>query len=137
MAADAAQGNACWFSLRPLDEGRGYPRGNKSVLLRPSAVICPALTNSDALHWFARMIGLGCMRLSTAADRDDERAVSVIRAALDAGATLLDTADAYCRDDREAGHNERLIARALAGWGGDRARITVATKGGMRRPNGA
>src|SRR5687768_164376 len=82
------------------------------------------------------MIGLGCMRLSTAADRDDERAVSVIRAALDAGATLLDTADAYCRDDREAGHNERLIARALAGWGGDRARITVATKGGMRRPNG-
>jgi aryl-alcohol dehydrogenase-like predicted oxidoreductase len=77
------------------------------------------------------------MRLSTAADRDDERAVAVIRAALDAGATLLDTADAYCRDDRDTGHNERLVARALAGWSGDRARITVATKGGMRRPNGA
>ncbi len=82
-------------------------------------------------------IGLGCMRLSTAADRDDDRAMVVIRTALDAGATLLDTADSYCRDDRDVGHNERLIARALAGWTGDRARITVATKGGMRRPNGA
>src|SRR5918992_1576337 len=85
----------------------------------------------------SRLIGLGCMRLSTAADRDDERSVAVIRAALDAGATLLDSADSYCLDERDVGHNERLIARALAGWAGDRARITVATKGGMRRPNGA
>src|SRR6185503_13662217 len=77
------------------------------------------------------------MRLSTAAIRDEERAIAVIHAALDAGATLLDTADAYCHDDRDTGHNERLIARALATWNGDRARITVATKGGMRRPKGA
>jgi aryl-alcohol dehydrogenase-like predicted oxidoreductase/predicted kinase/histidinol phosphatase-like enzyme len=77
------------------------------------------------------------MRLSTAPNRDEERALGVIRAALDAGAMLLDTADAYCQDDREVGHNERLIARALLGWKGSRARITVATKGGMRRPNGA
>lgn len=83
------------------------------------------------------VIGLGCMRLSTSADRDDERSVRVIHTALDAGATLLDTSDAYCRDDRETGHNERLIARALATWQGDRARITVATKGGIRRPKGA
>ena len=83
------------------------------------------------------MLGLGCMRLSTLADRNDERSVAVIRAALDAGATLLDTSDAYCLDDRDVGHNERLIARALEGWNGDRKRITVATKGGMRRPNGA
>jgi aryl-alcohol dehydrogenase-like predicted oxidoreductase/histidinol phosphatase-like enzyme/predicted kinase len=77
------------------------------------------------------------MRLSTSADRDDERGVAVIRAALDAGATLLDTADAYCLDDRDVGHNERMIAQALAGWPGDCARITVATKGGMRRPKRA
>ena len=83
------------------------------------------------------MIGLGCMRLSTGADRDDERGIAVIRAALDAGATLLDTADAYSLDEGDVGHNERLIARALAGWAGDRSRITVATKGGMRRPGGA
>ena len=77
------------------------------------------------------------MRLSTAPDRDAERAVAVIHAALDAGVTLLDTADAYCRDDTETGHNERLIAAALREWRGDRSRIEVATKGGLRRPGGA
>ncbi|HZO41190.1 MAG TPA: aldo/keto reductase, partial [Methylomirabilota bacterium] len=77
------------------------------------------------------------MRLSTDPERDDERGIAVIRAALDAGATLLDTADAYCLDESDLGHNERLIVRALAGWAGDRTRITVATKGGMRRPKGA
>ena len=83
------------------------------------------------------MIGLGCMRLSTALDRDEERGLAVIHAALDAGATLIDTADAYCIDEQDAGHNERLVARALAAWSGDRSRITVATKGGIRRPKGA
>ncbi len=43
-------------------------------------------------------IALGCMRLSTESDRDDARSVAVIHAALDAGVTLLDTADAYCLD---------------------------------------
>ena len=76
------------------------------------------------------------MRLSTARDRVDERAVDVIRAALDAGFTLLDSADSYARDEADRGHNERLIARALAEWGGDRSTVTVATKGGMRRPGG-
>ena len=82
-------------------------------------------------------IGLGCMRLSTVAERDDARSVDVIHAALDAGATILDTADTYCRDDSEIGHNERLIASALRGWSGDRSRVQVATKGGMKRPKGA
>src|SRR5256885_13666879 len=82
-------------------------------------------------------IGLGCMRLSTAPHRDEPLAIAVIHAALDAGATLLDTADAYCHDERDLGHNERLIARAVASWSGDRVRITIGTKGGMRRPDGA
>ena len=80
---------------------------------------------------------LGCMRLSTAPDRDDERSISVLHAALDAGVRLLDTADVYCRDETEIGHNERLIARALATWSGDRSQIRVATKGGLTRPDGA
>ena len=79
-------------------------------------------------------IGLGCVRLSTPADRDDARSVAVIHAALDAGVTLLDTSDAYCRDESETNHNERLIAAALLSWPGDRSAIEVATKGGMRRP---
>ena len=81
-------------------------------------------------------IGLGCMRLSTERDRDDARSIAVLHAALDAGVTLLDTADAYCWDDSERGHNQRLIARALSTWNGDRSRITVATKGGITRPEG-
>jgi aryl-alcohol dehydrogenase-like predicted oxidoreductase/histidinol phosphatase-like enzyme/predicted kinase len=81
-------------------------------------------------------IGMGCMRLSTAADRDDGRAIAAIHAALDAGVRLLDTADAYAHDASDIGHNERLIARALASWPGDRRSVVVATKGGMTRPNG-
>jgi aryl-alcohol dehydrogenase-like predicted oxidoreductase/histidinol phosphatase-like enzyme len=83
-----------------------------------------------------RPVGIGCMRLSTAADRDDDRAVAVLHAALRAGATFFDTADAYCLDESDAGHNERLIARALDTWAGDRSRVIVATKGGLTRPGG-
>jgi aryl-alcohol dehydrogenase-like predicted oxidoreductase/histidinol phosphatase-like enzyme len=79
---------------------------------------------------------MGCMRLSTDADRDEAQAIAVLHAALDAGVTLLDTADAYCRDDGEIGHNERLIARALAASRVDRTRLLVATKGGLTRPQG-
>jgi aryl-alcohol dehydrogenase-like predicted oxidoreductase/histidinol phosphatase-like enzyme/predicted kinase len=81
-------------------------------------------------------IGLGCMRLSTEPDRDAARAIDVLHAAFDAGITLLDSADAYCHDETERGHNERLIARALATWGGDRSSVRLATKGGMVRPGG-
>jgi aryl-alcohol dehydrogenase-like predicted oxidoreductase/histidinol phosphatase-like enzyme/predicted kinase len=84
----------------------------------------------------ARPIAIGCMRLSTDPDRDDDRSVEVLHAAFDGGVTLLDTADAYCLDERDIGHNERLIARALSSWPGDRSRISVATKGGMTRPEG-
>lgn len=83
-----------------------------------------------------RPIGIGGMRLSTVPDRDDARAIAVIHAALDAGVMLLDTANAYCLDDTDTGHNERLIARALATWNGDPARVRIATKGGLTRPEG-
>lgn len=80
------------------------------------------------------MIGLGCMRLSTAPDRDDSRALAVVRAAVDGGIALLDTADAYAGDDADVGHNEQLIAQGLRG-----AEIppTIVTKGGLTRPAGA
>src|SRR5688572_12491858 len=81
---------------------------------------------------------MGCMRLSTAPDRDEARGIAVLHAALDAGVTFLDTADSYCWDATETGHNERLVARAIATWSGDRSRqpITIATKGGLTRPEG-
>jgi aryl-alcohol dehydrogenase-like predicted oxidoreductase/predicted kinase/histidinol phosphatase-like enzyme len=76
------------------------------------------------------------MRLSTERDRDAANAIRVLHAAFDAGVTFLDTADAYCWDDTERGHNERLIAAALTTWSGDRSRVQVATKGGLTRPDG-
>ena len=81
-------------------------------------------------------IGLGCMRLSTERERDEASAIAVLHAAFDAGISLLDSSDAYCWDDTERGHNERLIARALTTWSGDRSRVSVATKGGLTRPGG-
>jgi aryl-alcohol dehydrogenase-like predicted oxidoreductase len=79
-------------------------------------------------------IGLGEMPMSLAGRPDEARSIRTIHAALDAGVTLIDTADAYCRDGSELGHGERLVAKALAGWPGDRDRVLVATKGGHTRP---
>ena len=84
----------------------------------------------------ARPLTIGCMRLSTEPDRDEAKSIAVLHAAFDAGITLLETADAYCRDDTELGHNERLVALALSTWHGDRSRVKVATKGGITRPAG-
>jgi aryl-alcohol dehydrogenase-like predicted oxidoreductase len=76
------------------------------------------------------------MHLSIQDRPPEEQGIRVIQAALDAGVTLIDTADVYCLDDRDLGHNERLIARALKGWQGDRSGVIIATKGGMTRPAG-
>jgi len=80
-------------------------------------------------------IGLGGMPLSIEGRPDDRgRAVATIHAALDAGITLIDTADAYHLHADEVGHNEVLIAQALATYGGDTSEVLVATKGGHLRP---
>jgi aryl-alcohol dehydrogenase-like predicted oxidoreductase len=79
-------------------------------------------------------IGLGAMPLSTKEDRPSpDDAVAVVHAALDAGVTLVDTADSYAADEAEFGHNEELVARALASYGGDTSSVLVATKGGHTR----
>jgi aryl-alcohol dehydrogenase-like predicted oxidoreductase len=81
-------------------------------------------------------VGLGAMPLSLAGRPDEAQALRTIHAALDAGVTLIDTADAYCLDDSDTGHNERLVAKALAAWRGGRDGALVATKGGHTRPGG-
>ena len=78
-------------------------------------------------------IGLGEMPMSLAGRPDEAQSFRTIHAALDAGVTLIDTADAYCIDESEVGHGERLVARALSAWPGDRDRVLVATKGGHTR----
>ena len=79
-------------------------------------------------------IGLGEMPMSLAGRPDEAQSIRTIHAALDAGVTLIDTADAYCIDESDVGHGERLVAKALAAWPGDRDRVLVATKGGHTRP---
>jgi aryl-alcohol dehydrogenase-like predicted oxidoreductase len=81
-------------------------------------------------------IGLGGMPLSIDGRPREVEAKRVIHAALEAGVTFIDTADVYCIDDDDIGHNERLIAAALADWP-RAAAVTVATKGGLVRPGGA
>jgi aryl-alcohol dehydrogenase-like predicted oxidoreductase len=77
-------------------------------------------------------IGLGAMPLSTKEDRPPDPAAT-IHAALDAGVTLIDTADAYSWDESEFGHNESVVADALRSYGGDTSSVLVATKGGHTR----
>ncbi|MFH8738042.1 aldo/keto reductase [Streptomyces sp. NPDC017964] len=85
-------------------------------------------------HTTVSAIGLGAMPLSIEHRPDETRAIATVHAALDAGVTLIDTADSYHWHADEAGHNEMLIARALARYGGDTSNVLVATKGGRGRP---
>ncbi|MCU1585830.1 MAG: Aryl-alcohol dehydrogenase-like predicted oxidoreductase [Microbacteriaceae bacterium] len=73
-------------------------------------------------------IGLGGMLLSLAGRPDRQAAIATIHSALDAGITLIDTADAYTTDVDGQGHNELLIAEALRGRTEE---VLVATKGGL------
>ncbi len=76
-------------------------------------------------------LGLGCMGMSDfygPADRAES--LATIDAALEAGATLLDTGDFY-----GAGHNEMLIAEALRGRRRDNIVLSVKF-GALRDPSG-
>ncbi|OLZ63875.1 aldo/keto reductase [Streptomyces sp. IMTB 2501] len=79
-------------------------------------------------------VGLGAMPLSIEGRPDERRALATVHAALEAGVTLLDTADSYHLPGQDPGHNELLVARALATYGGDTDGVLVATKGGRGRP---
>jgi aryl-alcohol dehydrogenase-like predicted oxidoreductase len=76
-------------------------------------------------------IGLGCMGMSDFYGTGDEaESIDVIRRALDAGCSFLDTADMYGPFT-----NERLVGKAIAGRRDD---VVVATKfGNERREDGS
>ncbi len=79
-------------------------------------------------------IGLGAMPLAIYGRPDLDESIKVIRDAIDAGVQFVDTANAYCFDEQDAGYNERTIAKALVSVGDDS--VVVATKGGLVRPGG-
>ena len=78
-------------------------------------------------------IGLGGMPMSIEGRPDDARSIATIHAALDAGITLIDTADAYRLAGESESHNELLIAQALRSYSGDTSNVLIATKGGHHR----
>ena len=81
-------------------------------------------------------VGFGAWPLSNVNRPSEAQALEVIARAVEAGVDLIDTADAYCLDEHDFGHNERLIRKALDAIG-DRGEVTVATKVGSLRPGGA
>jgi len=80
-------------------------------------------------------VGLGAMPLSLDGRPDEAQALSVIEAFIDGGGNFIDSANVYCIDDSDVGHNEKLIVKALSKLE-DSKNIIVATKGGLRRPKG-
>ena len=81
-------------------------------------------------------LGYGAMYLSVQGRPPENQALATLAAVLAGGVTLIDTADAYCLDESDTGHNERLIARALRDNGTSTDQVLVATKGGHIRPHG-
>ena len=84
-------------------------------------------------------LGLGCMPLSAQRMIDQvDQAIQTVHRALDLGITLLDTSDIYAPSWDQVGHNERLVARALACYGGpaNLDEVLVTTKGGITRGPG-
>lgn len=85
----------------------------------------------------ASAIGMGAMPLSMGDNvrPDRAQAIATVHAALDAGITLIDTADIYAPSWDAMGHNELIVAEALRQYG-DHGHVVVATKGGITRGAG-
>ncbi len=81
-------------------------------------------------------IGLGAMPLTEDRRPSQTDAIATVHAALEAGVTLIDTADAYTPSDHGPGLNEEVVARALSTYAGARDQVLVATKGGHTRDGG-
>ncbi len=78
-------------------------------------------------------VGLGAMPLTMDQRPSEPDAIATVHAALDAGVTLIDTADAYTPAERGPGMNEEVVAKALSTYSGATAEVIVATKGGHTR----
>lgn len=84
-------------------------------------------------------VGLGLMTFDQTGTQPREQLLDTVRAALDAGVTLFDTADAYGPGEERGadaqGENERLVAGLLDELG-VRDQVLLATKGGHVRTEG-
>lgn len=83
-------------------------------------------------------IGFGTNPMASFTERPTmQDAVAVLARAAELGVTLLDTADAYCLDDKDIGYGEWMCREAVASLPAElRERVVIATKGGTVRPGG-
>jgi aryl-alcohol dehydrogenase-like predicted oxidoreductase len=77
-------------------------------------------------------IGLGAMPLSLHGRPDASQAEAVVRTFIDGGGDFIDTANVYCLDTHDLGHNERLIGNILRRLGREHS-VLVGTKGGLTK----
>ena len=114
--------------------------GAPGSLLSGAAAVSPALAMSRRMERtelgrtgdVISAIGYGAMGLSVAGRPDQRTAARVIEKVLEVGISFIDSADVYCLDGEEPGHNERLLAAVLRGRP-DRHAIRIASKVGLRR----
>ena len=99
------------------------------------AAVLPARPVGD---WSVSAIGLGGAPIALAAQIPSKRsAIRMVHAALDAGVTLLDTADVYSPQLGQ-GYSESVFSKAVRTWGPGREDVLIATKGGKYwQPDGA
>ena len=77
-------------------------------------------------------IGLGAMPLSLQGRPDETQAIEVIESFINTGGNFIDTANVYCLNESDMGHNEKVVEKALStlSYKND---VIVATKGGIDR----
>ena len=103
------------------------PAVSGDAAVTPGAAVLPSRRAGDRE---VSAIGLGGARIALGSVIPDERsAVRTVHAALDAGVTLLDTADVYSPGLGQ-GYSESVFGRAVRTWGPGRDHVLVATKGG-------
>lgn len=78
------------------------------------------------------IMGVGVMPFSRPGKTIDE-AIQVLHHCLDAGITVLNTADVYAPSANEIGHNENVVREVLNQWNGNRDNVIVVTKNGIVR----
>lgn len=111
----------------------GLPRGARTFATLVGMRMSRRCLGESGIEVFP--IGLGAMPLSIDGRPDSAQAFEVIQTFVEGGGDFIDTANAYCLDDRDIGHNERLVADCLTRLG-VRDRVVIATKGGLTRPQG-
>lgn len=78
-----------------------------------------------------RPIGFGAGQLSIGEYTDESQAIAIINEAMNLY-DMIDTADSYCLDSTDTGHNERLIAKVFKNHP-RKKQVIIATKGGLIR----